>query len=119
MRQIRGKIWGSSCCLFDKGNMEIHRIEVHQGGFCSEHMHKYKWNAFFVETGCLEITVYREDAGKPIEDRTRLSGGESTYVEPGLYHKFTAIEPTVAFEFYWTELPKDDIIRREVGGTVC
>jgi len=118
MQSTRGKIWGSTCCLMIKNNVEIHRIKVNKGGFCSEHKHEHKWNAFFVETGCLEITIYRHDAGKMIEDKTILRAGSSTYVEPGLNHKFCAIESTVAFEAYWTELSQTDIIRRNVGGVV-
>ena len=116
MKLTSGKIWGSTCCLLNKNNVEIHRIKVETGGFCSEHKHKHKWNAFFVEKGQLEITIYRLDANQIIEDITILHDGEMTYVEPGLYHKFRAIKPTVAFEFYWVELLKNDIERRNIGG---
>ena len=99
-----------------RNNVEIHRIKVNKGGFCSEHKHEHKWNAFFVETGCLEVTIYRQDAGRTIEDKTILHGGDSTFVEPGVYHKFHALEPTIAFEAYWVELSQFDIVRKNVGG---
>lgn len=113
---IKGKIWGSTSCLFMKNNVEIHRISAKKGGYCSQHRHKNKWNAFFVESGCLEIIIYREDAGQAIEDRTILKAGDSTYVEPGVFHTFRAKEDTVAFEVYWVELEEQDIDRRDVGG---
>lgn len=118
MQPNRGKIWGSTCCLMIKNNVEIHRIEVNKGGFCSEHKHEHKWNAFFVESGVLEIIIYRQDAGQIIEDKTVLCAGESTYIEPGVYHKFRAVESTIAFETYWTELSPTDIIRKNVGGNM-
>ena len=113
---VRGKIWGSTCILFDQSDVEIDRISVKANGYCSEHKHDHKWNAFFVERGCLKIIIYREDAKQIIEDVTVLQAGEMTYVEPGLYHKFIATEDTVAFEIYWVELSPIDISRRNVGG---
>lgn len=118
MGNKRGKIWGSTCCLMNKNNVAIHRIEIVKSGFCSEHMHNNKFNSFFVESGELEITIYRTDAGQKIEDKTILRPGESTYVEPGVYHKFFAIKPTIAFEFYWTQLCDGDIIRKNIGGYI-
>jgi len=116
MQPIRGKIWGSTCRLIIQNNVEIHRIEVDKGGFCSEHKHEHKCNAFFVEKGCLEIIIYRQDAGQTIKDRTILQNGDSTYIEPGVYHQFRALKNTIAFEMYWIELSQSDIIRKNVGG---
>ena len=35
MNNIQGKIWGKTQGLFNKNNVEIHRIETNKGGFCS------------------------------------------------------------------------------------
>lgn len=112
----RGKIWGSTCSLFSKNNVEIHRIEANKDAFCSIHKHEHKTNVFFVEQGSLKITIYRPDAGKEIKDETILGPGDMTYVEPGLYHKFEALENTIAFEIYFVELDKNDIVRSTMGG---
>jgi mannose-6-phosphate isomerase-like protein (cupin superfamily) len=114
---VRGKIWGNTSCIFNKNNVEIHRIEVNKGGYCSRHLHEHKYNLFFVESGQLEITIFRTDAGRNIQDVTTLKSGDATYVEPGLYHKFLAIEDTVALEVYWVEI-SEDIKRTEVGGII-
>jgi len=112
----RGKIWGNTSTLFDKNNVEIARIEVNKGGYCSKHIHKYKYNLFFIESGSLEVTIYRNDADTILEDVTVLKSGDSTYVEPGVYHMFRALEDTVAYEIYWVELDPNDIVRESVGG---
>ena len=41
MGNIQGKVWGSTGPLFFKNNVEIHRIEVVKGGFCSKHKHEH------------------------------------------------------------------------------
>lgn len=101
-----------------RNNVEFHRIEVNKGGFCSKHKHEHKWNAFFVESGCLEVTIYRQGDGThpAVEDKTILCAGDSTFVEPGVYHMFHALELTLAFETYWVELSQSDIVRVNVGG---
>ncbi|KKM16855.1 hypothetical protein LCGC14_1681640 [marine sediment metagenome] len=112
----RGKIWGNTSTIFNKNNVEIARIEVKTGGYCSKHKHAHKFNFFFVEFGKLEVTIFRPDAGQVIEDVTVVEAGGSTYVEPNLYHKFKALENTVAYEVYWIELDVNDIEREVVGG---
>lgn len=113
---VRGKIWGNTSTLFAKNNVEMARIEVKPGGYCSEHCHQYKYNLFFVESGELEVIIFRNDADTTIEDVTTLKAGESTFVEPGLYHKFRAVKETIAYEIYWVEIDPQDIQRNSVGG---
>ena len=116
MNVVRGKVWGNTSTIFAKNNVEITRIEIKKGGFCSKHSHDHKFNMFFVESGKLCITIYREDAKATIEDKTTLETGGMTYVEPKLFHRFEALEDTVAYEIYWVEINKQDIIRETVGG---
>jgi len=112
----RGKIWGNTQQLFCKNNVEIHRIEVKRGGYCSKHKHQSKINMFYVEEGKLEIIIFRKDANRIIEDKTVLNDGDMTYVEPGLYHMFKSPVDTIAYEIYWTEIEENDIERENVGG---
>ncbi len=106
------KIWGSTCKLFDLNNVEVHRIEVKAGGYCSEHSHKYKHNLFYVESGELHIRTWLAN-GKAIENC--LLAGDILSVRPGVVHRFEGRELTVAYEIYWAELG-EDIIRLKPGG---
>lgn len=108
-----GKVWGETQLLHANGVLEFHRIEVDEGGCCSKHKHKYKWNGFFVEEGCLTIRVWQDDYD--LVDKTNLYAGDFMQVKPGLYHSFEAPERTIAFELYWAEFDHNDIDRESVG----
>jgi quercetin dioxygenase-like cupin family protein len=110
---IAGKIWGTTELLEANGSLEFHRIEIRQGGVCSKHKHKYKWNGFFVESGKLVVRVWKNKYD--LVDETIVSAGQYTKVCPGEYHQFEALEDTVAFELYWAEFDHEDIERESVG----
>ena len=114
MNNIQGKVWGSTKPLFCKNNVEIHRIETNKGGFCSKHLHKHKYNLFYIESGKLKITAWKNDYD--LIDETIISAGEATCVPPGEYHTFEALEDTTAYEIYWVELSSKDIERENCGG---
>ncbi len=111
----QGKVWGTTQPLFNKNNVEIHRIETDKGGYCSKHKHQYKYNCFYVEKGKLKITAWKNDYN--LVDITILSTGEATTVPPGEYHVFEALEDSVCYEIYWVEISESDIIREDHGGT--
>lgn len=110
---IFGKIWGHTQCILNKNNVSIHRIYTKKGSQCSKHYHLHKFNTFFIESGKLKIVVWQKDYD--LIDETILCSGESTTVKPGLYHMFVALEDTIAYEIYHTELDDDDIIRENCG----
>jgi mannose-6-phosphate isomerase-like protein (cupin superfamily) len=110
---IHGKIWGHTECIFDKNNVSIHRIEAKKGHMCSKHYHLHKHNMFYVETGMLKIEVWQKDYD--LVDTTIITDGQSTAVQPGLLHRFIALQDTVAFEVYFVELDNSDIIRENTG----
>jgi len=112
---IQGKVWGQTSILFDRNNVEIHRIECNKKGFCSKHKHLHKYNMFFIEKGKLKISIWKNDYN--LVDETIIGVQESCIVSPGEYHFFECLEEnTIAFEIYWVEINKDDIIRETVGG---
>ena len=112
---IQGKIWGSTSVLFSKNNVEINRIVCNKNGFCSKHKHISKYNMFFVEKGILEINIWKNNYD--LIDETILKEQQNCIIEPGEYHMFKCLEDgTVAFEIYWVEIDKNDIIRDNVGG---
>jgi mannose-6-phosphate isomerase-like protein (cupin superfamily) len=110
-----GKIWGKTYQIVANEGLEFHRIEAKADTRCSMHMHRHKWNGFFVESGRLKIVVRKQSYD--LEDETILEAGDYTEVPPGEYHCFEAIEDTVAFELYWApKLDGNDIEREDVGG---
>ena len=112
MSTIQGKAWGQTRCVYAACNVEVHRIEVVAGGFCSEHQHTAKVNRFYVESGVLEVLVWHGDE----PDVTRLTAGQMTDVQPNLWHSFKADTAVVAYEIYSSTSNASDIIRRSIGG---
>jgi mannose-6-phosphate isomerase-like protein (cupin superfamily) len=108
-----GKVWGVTELLEANGVLEFHRIEIQAGGVCSKHRHRYKWNGFFVESGELEVHVWKNNYD--LVDVTTLRPGDFTKVAPGEFHQFRATQDTVAFELYWAEFDHNDIERETVG----
>lgn len=113
MLEQYGKVWGNTSPIFNKNNVEIHRIDGVEGGFCSKHRHINKFNAFYVVSGIMQLSVWK-DYG--LEDITILNDGKFTIVRPGQWHQFKILKNCLAFEIYWTELNQDDIERESVGG---
>ena len=109
---IQGKIWGHTSKLFNKNNVEIHRICGKKGGFCSKHKHMHKYNMFFIEKGQLTITQWKNG----LVDETPITYGQSCCIPPEDYHMFRVDEDdTVAYEIYWVEIQENDIIREKLG----
>lgn len=107
-----GKVWGETELIFKNDNFEVHRINIKKNGYCSKHKHCYKHNIFFIERGCLKVTVWKDE----LCDSTTLVDGETTDIAPGEFHRFFAVEPTIAYEIYYSEPISGDIIREDVGG---
>lgn len=114
MNNIQGKIWGKTQGIFNKNNVEIHRIETKKGGYCSKHKHEHKFNMFYVEKGKMKITSWKTDYD--LVDETIISTGECTTAPPGEYHKFESLEDSIVYEIYWVGLDERDIIRDDHGG---
>ena len=108
-----GKVWGTTELLEANGAMEFHRIEMEKNGVCSKHLHEFKWNGFFVESGKMLVRVWQNDYA--LVDETILEAGQYTKVKPGVYHQFECLESGVAFEIYWAEFAHNDIKRETVG----
>jgi len=108
----QGKIWGETEEIFNDGKVSVHYLWIKEKGYCSEHQHVGKSNLFYVISGQLEISIWREKG----VDKTIIGNGESSFVPPGVYHKFKAIYDTECIEIYETKLDPDDIERRVLGG---
>ena len=108
-----GKVWGTTELIEANGALEFHRIEMKKGGVCSKHLHRYKWNGFYVESGKMKVKVWQNDYD--LVDETIIGAGQYTKVKPGLYHQFECIESGVAYELYWAEFNHNDIERETTG----
>ena len=113
MNIIEGKVWGTTAPLLQSPAIEIHRIRVNKNGYCSQHKHQSKINAFYVIRGELEIKRWK-DYG--LCDSTHLFAGNMSIVPAGEMHMFVAHRETEALEIYWAELNHDAIQRENVGG---
>jgi mannose-6-phosphate isomerase-like protein (cupin superfamily) len=115
------KIWGLTEPLVITPMFEMHRLTIKPGFRCSFHVHRYKWNAFFVVFGELFIdSVIGDNIGGPATVEHMGPGGFTT-IGPGVHHQFRTEENgplTSALEMYYTEPLSEDIIRRNVGGPV-
>ena len=112
---IAGKVWGQTELIHANGVLEFHRIEFEADAQCSQHLHQFKWNGFYVETGKMLVRVWQEGEQDGLVDETILGPGDFTSVRPGLVHQFEGIEEGVAFELYWAEFNHNDIVRRTQG----
>lgn len=108
-----GKVWGTTELIEANGALEFHRIEMKKNGVCSKHLHKYKWNGFYVESGKMRVKVWQNDYD--LIDETIIGAGQYTKVKPGLYHQFECLQDGVAYELYWAEFSHNDIVRETTG----
>ena len=109
----QGKIWGSTQKVFEHNNVESHLIKIKAGFACSLHRHIHRHNGFMVVSGKMVIEIHKNDYD--LVDRTTLHPGQSTVAKAGEYHRFIASEDTIAIEWYWVKLDKDDIERKDHG----
>lgn len=112
INDLTGKVWGKTSCLWRNQQVEVHRIQALEQGYCSQHQHVHKYNMFYVLSGRLAVDVWKPG----LIDTTILGPGEMTIVPPGEEHRFRALEFTDALEIYWVELNPFDIKRKDTGG---
>lgn len=113
-----GKAWGLTKLLLSVPGVEVHRIEIEAGGFCSKHHHRTKFNAFIVEKGVLKVKVWKKSG---TVDVTELFESDVLVVPPGEDHQFL-VEPSkheppvIVYEVYWSQMDPNDIVRSSTGG---
>jgi len=114
-----GKYWGSTRRVFFQNNVEIHYLEILPGGYCSEHLHKMKYNRFVILSGTLQVKTWKSGEDRS-PDIVNLEKFDEYTIKPNIFHKFenTSSHNCEAVEIYWTELNPDDIERRTIGGVL-
>jgi mannose-6-phosphate isomerase-like protein (cupin superfamily) len=109
------KIWGTTEPLVMTPMFELHRLRILPDMRCSFHVHRFKWNAFYVIEGLVFIDTVENELATVIS--VELASGDFTTIAPGLHHQFrTGPGPCLMLEAYYTEPLSEDIIRRNVGG---
>lgn len=111
----KGKVWGTTETLVKNAFVQLHRIEVRSGGYCSTHEHRSRWNAFLVLEGSLRL-ITTNTAG---EEHLDMSPGDFCAIPPGEVHSFVNIGAfrATALELYYPEgMDGEDIIRHSEGG---
>jgi quercetin dioxygenase-like cupin family protein len=110
-----GKVWGTSTTVAAGQSWEVHHISVVPGGFCSDHRHIHKFNAFHVTRGDLHIKRWAKVDEPPLV--TTLGPGDTTVIEPGVVHRFEAgPDGCECIEVYYAESIGSDIVRYSGGG---
>lgn len=108
-----GKCWGSTLAVEQNGFTELHHASINKGKRCSKHIHRFKWNGFYVLSGELLIRVWQSSG---LIDETKLGPGQYTKVAPGIPHRFECLEDCELIELYWPEMHHNDIVREDMGG---
>ena len=112
-KMIKGKIWGWTLEIFKNDNFEVHLIYVKKNYTCSEHVHHYKFNMFFIIFGELIIKTWKNDY--PLIDKTTIKIYEKTCTNQNEWHSFKSKKKTLALEIYFTKSIDEDIERRNAG----
>ena len=60
MTAKEGKVWGTTQTLINSPVVEVHRIIINKDGYCSQHTHQSKINAFYVISGELEVQRWKD-----------------------------------------------------------
>lgn len=93
--------WGKWTRLYLDEQVELRRLEVLKGGYCTKHYHEYQANVFLVLSG--QLTVYRWGIDALVEV---VTPGCQTTVGPYETHQFKAESgDVVAYEFNYATGP--------------
>lgn len=112
---IQGKVWGSTRTIFDKNNVMINYLVLDKGhAWCSKHHHQHRYNMFYLISGKVKISTWKNDYD--LVDEVILEPEQGTAVSFGEKHRFEVLEDSVMLEIYWVELDPKDIVRDTVGG---
>ncbi len=113
--KTENKVWGQTTELFNNNTASVHYLAIRRKGYCSEHKHAQKENIFYVVSGELLLTLWKERddmEGKEVY----LMAGDSCIIPIKTWHMFRAITAVECIEIYDYKYDGVDIIRRTVGG---
>ncbi len=110
VRHVKG--WGFEDWIVNSALYCGKILSINKGKRCSLHYHKLKTETMLVVEGLVRMDFRRQDQEEL--DSVLLSSGDVFHIEPGLLHRFTAIEQSVIHEFS-TQHFEEDSIRIEKG----
>ena len=106
MKRVQ-KPWGHELRFICTDRYAGKLLFIKAGAQLSLQYHEHKDEAFYVQSGTLELVLGRGD-----EQRVeRLGPGESRHITPGTIHRFRAVTDCELFEVSTPEL--DDVVRIE------
>jgi mannose-6-phosphate isomerase-like protein (cupin superfamily) len=110
----QGKVWGITSQIFQKNNVEIQKLKINKNSKSSLHMHKHRYNMFYVLDGIIKINIHKNNYN--LIDSVILKRDEYTIVQPEEYHEFVSLcDDCELLEIYWTDYSSEDIVRKNCG----
>lgn len=120
------KQWGLMQRIYSDDRLEVARIRIRAGGYCSLHKHVDKINVFIVTSGFLQVTVWPENGNfetiAPGDTHFLATGSPPLIVPQGRWHRFFTNVNTEVVEVYYpfggakVREGEHDIVRRSEGG---
>jgi mannose-6-phosphate isomerase-like protein (cupin superfamily) len=106
--RVTQKDWGREIIWAQNSLYAAKILEIKKGHSMSLQVHKTKDETLYVDSGSIVAWYYPEDDTS--RGTTKILGpGECIRFEPGIVHRFTAIEDCRVFEVSTPEL--DDMVR--------
>jgi len=102
------KVWGERYLLRGDSTHNVSYLDLTNRTRCSWHMHKEKYNLFFLISGKVGIkTEFGETLLEPKQIFT---------VAPGIWHEFRVYENSQMIEEMYVSYCEEDIQREKLGG---
>jgi mannose-6-phosphate isomerase-like protein (cupin superfamily) len=110
------KPWGLSELLIREPTLEVHRLTIQAGGYCSIHFHCHKLQYLFVVSGRLRLRTFTA-TGRLSEER-ECATGDCVICDLDIRHQFEAVTDCLVYEVYQSESLLDplDIVRLSESG---
>ena len=99
--------WGKWTRLYQDEQVELRKLKVVEGGYCTLHYHEHQSNQFAVVQGRLVLRLYHQPEAVEVDIKLAAEvdtiiditpGTSSGLVLPGRIHCFHAHTPVVAYE---------------------
>jgi len=116
--EVTQKTWGVKYNIFQNDLCEVSILELEPNRRCSFHMHKEKYNLFFVIEGELGVeSEWPVDGAKMEHGLHRVGKHHFVTVRPRIPHNFVTFDkPTKIIEIMYVVYDPEDIKRASIGG---
>jgi quercetin dioxygenase-like cupin family protein len=107
------KVWGHEEWIVNNSKYCGKKLVLKKGYRCSIHKHDIKDETFYILYG--KVLLETEIEGK--KETRLMTAGDVFHVIPGMWHRFTGIEPSGIMEFSTFHMDEDSI-RKEPSGKI-